>query len=353
MRTDLFDYELPPERIAQRPCEPRDASRLLLVDRQRQTLSHHTFGDLPALLRPATRLFRNNARVLKARLHGQRPTGGQVECLLLRPAAEADTFWCLVKPGRKLGVGATFGVGEAQATVTAISDTGERAVHFALGPHTSVTALAEACGELPLPPYIHREGCPDASDDLRYQTVFAAPDRTVAAAAPTAGLHFTPELLGKLAAQGHRFHDLTLHVGLDTFRPIQTDHVEAHPIHREFYEIPAETRAALEGPGGPRLAIGTTSLRSVEDYTRQCAPESPPGLWAAEASLFIYPPDTCQGIDQLLTNFHLPRSTLLCLVSAVLTPGSTDGIAWLKEIYAEAIARQYRFFSYGDAMLIL
>jgi S-adenosylmethionine:tRNA ribosyltransferase-isomerase len=199
--------------------------------------------------------------------------------------------------------------------------------------------------------------------------------KKIAAAAPTAGLHFTPTVLAALAARGVPTYELALRVGLGTFRPIAVERVEGHVIHREWYEIPATTRAALAAPGGPRLAVGTTTLRAIEDYLGKVGtprgvrepqsgrlgeaslppsqPESPCQPWLAEADIFIYPPHAFAGAEMLLTNFHLPRSTLLCLVSAFLTPGTTDGIAWLKEIYAEAGARGYRFYSFGDAMLIL
>ncbi len=221
-------------------------------------------------------------------------------------------------------------------------------------------AVTERLGEMPLPPYIRRVGAENAAEKLRdmesYQTVYADPAKKIAAAAPTAGLHFTPAVLAALAARGVATYDLALRVGLGTFRPIVAERVETHVIHREWYEIPAETRVALAAPGGPRLAVGTTTLRAIEDYLAKSGGSGGPALpqpWLAEADIFIYPPREFAGAEMLLTNFHLPRSTLLCLVSAFLTPGATDGIAWLKEIYAEAGARGYRFYSFGDAMLIL
>jgi S-adenosylmethionine:tRNA ribosyltransferase-isomerase len=193
------------------------------------------------------------------------------------------------------------------------------------------------------------------ADLERYQTVYANRERQVAVAAPTAGLHFTPELLAAVAAQGVRTADVTLHVGLGTFQPIATDTIAEHAIHREIYEVPAATQRALFPPwSGRRIAVGTTTVRTIEDFLeRQPAPLSDDAMWTAEAGIFIYPPREFRGIDALITNFHQPRSTLLCLVSAFLTPGSNDGVAWIKAIYAEAIAREYRFFSYGDAMLIV
>ena len=377
MDAALFDYPLPPECIAQTPAEPRDASRLLVVERSTRRVAHHFFRDLPGLLPEKTRLFRNNAAVLKARLRLRGPGGGRCECLLLHPHLAADprglTWWCLLKPGRKYPPGSTFGEdGAFTATVLEKHPDGQCLARFDITGGGSVPDLAERLGEPPLPPYIHRTG-PDtaaqrARDAASYQTVYADPAKKVAAAAPTAGLHFTPAVLTALAARGVPTYDLTLRVGLDTFRPITTTRLEDHLIHREWYEIPAATRAALAAPGGPRLAVGTTTLRALEDYfAKTTGLESPSSTanrkpqtvnsaaepWLAEAGLFIYPPCTLAGADLLLTNFHLPRSTLLCLVSAFLTPDSTDGIAWLKEIYADALARGYRFFSYGDAMLII
>ena len=409
MHADLYDYPLPERLIAQRPTDRRDESRLLVVDRQTRTITHRHFRDLPEYLRAGDTLFRNNAAVIPARLHAARPTGGHVECLLLRPAIDStchrevsaadrgdpagllrrfasrndgtEVWWCLLRPGKKLPVGATFGIENVfTATVREKTDDGLVRVSFAV-PEGDILAVANRIGEMPLPPYItDRENNPDrAVDRERYQTVYADRGHQVAAAAPTAGLHFTPELLAQIAAQDVAFADLTLHVGLGTFRPIATARIEDHPIHREVYEIPTTTQQALFAAKGRRIAIGTTSVRTIEDFLwrspqpsghREASVEScgdPAGLlrrpaprndgqggdFIGEAGIFIYPPRTFQGVDALVTNFHQPRSTLLCLVAAFLTPGSTDGILWLKEIYADAVARDYRFFSYGDAMLIL
>ena len=214
---------------------------------------------------------------------------------------------------------------------------------------------------MPLPPYISRDTSTSAhaarrEDDLeRYQTVYADRTRQVAVAAPTAGLHFTPELISEIETRGIHFADITLHVGLGTFKPITTDTIEAHAIHHELYEIPALAQRELFLPRrGRRIAVGTTTVRTIEDFlARHPAPVSGKSDYVAEATTFIYPPRKFSGVDALITNFHQPRSTLLCLVAAFLAPGTTDGISWLHEIYAAAIARQYRFFSYGDAMLIL
>lgn len=371
MRSAEFDYQLPPELIAQAPAARRDDSRLLVVDRRARTLQHRRFRDLPEFIDAGDLLIRNTARVLPARLFARRATGGQVECLLLRPSgAASDAWWCLLRPGRKLPAGAVFGRdGEFTAEVLEKSATAEFLVRFRSSrAGETVTELAERLGSIPLPPYISRDAAALAAasadtpaagtaahDRERYQTVFARPERTVAVAAPTAGLHFTAELLEAVAARGASFADVVLHVGLGTFRPIEAEFVGDHPIHREMIEVPAAARAAIDGPcAGRRIAVGTTSVRTTEFYARH--PErtrSPAHTFVAEADLFLYPPAEFRVVDALITNFHLPRSTLLCLVSAFLTPGSTDGVAWLREIYATAIAERYRFLSYGDAMLIL
>lgn len=374
MKTDLFDYSLPAELIAQTPAERRDASRLLVVERNSRRIHHTQFGELGQFLLPGDFLFRNNAAVIPARLQAARPTGGRVECLLLRPAENSvalaaprrssqhppyppsisSSWWCLVRPGRKLATGATFGIpGVFSAVVREKRPEGLARVEFETS-GADVLAIAERVGEMPLPPYIG-ERHTDAErlrDRERYQTVYANRNRPVAAAAPTAGLHFTPELLGELMARGIGVRDLTLHVGLGTFRPISTDNIEDHAIHRELYEVPLATQQSLFNPTGRRIAIGTTSVRTLEDFASKHS--APAGADCFdEAALFIYPPCRFAAVDALITNFHQPRSTLLCLVAAFLAPGSVEGIAWLHEIYAEAISLRYRFFSYGDAMLIL
>jgi S-adenosylmethionine:tRNA ribosyltransferase-isomerase len=377
----LFDYPLPDRLIAQQPTDRRDDSRLLVVHRREHRLEHRHFRDLPEYLRSGDILFRNNAAVIPARLHATRPTGGQVECLLLRPALPPDApcrgkspvasangdaaqvsseWWCLLRPGKKLPIGATFGrAGVFEATVVAKNDDGTARVSFAAG-DGDILEIANRIGDMPLPPYIsgHDNDATRAIDRERYQTVYADRGHQVAAAAPTAGLHFTPELLDRLSAQGIKFADLTLHVGLGTFRPITAENIEDHAIHREVYEMPVATQRALFAPSARRIAVGTTSVRTIEDFLTAHKAPSPASLstgepFIGEAGIFIYPPRQFLGVDALITNFHQPRSTLLCLVSAFLAPGLTDGIPWLKEIYAEAVAREYRFFSYGDAMLIL
>jgi S-adenosylmethionine:tRNA ribosyltransferase-isomerase len=263
---------------------------------------------------------------------------------------------CLVRPGRRLPAGAAFeaAAGALRGTVASTLGDGSVLVRFESPGGATVAEAANQAGEVPLPPYIERkDGTYREEDRVRYQTVYADPGRQVAVAAPTAGLHFTPGLLGELEARGVRTADLTLHVGLGTFRPIATETIEAHPIHTEIYEIPARTQEALFLPvGGRRVAVGTTTVRSIEDFlSGNRAPLGETRI--SEASIFIYPPYVFRGTDALITNFHQPRSTLLCLVAAFLSPGSMDGIDWLLDIYADAVSRKYRFLSYGDAMLIL
>ncbi len=367
MDVALFDYELPAGRIAAVPADRRDGSKLMVFDRATGTVEHRVFRELPELLPARTRLFRNVVDVLHARIPGRRPTGGAVECLLLRPTEKPDEWLCLLRPGKKAADPAGFGIpGEYRARVVAHVGA-EYRVKFAVEGGRDVAAMAERVGSLPLPPYIERarEAGRDyaALDNERYRTVFADKTRRTAAAAPTAGLHFTPEVLERLSARGFAFHDLTLDVGLGTFKPIEVGCVEDHPIHREVYRIPDTTAEALiVVADGPRLAVGTTALRAAEDFCRKRAAggaglrsASEPGCdpaWHGEADIYVYPPDNFLSTDMLLTNFHLPRSTLLCLVSAFLSPGSTDGIGLFRKLYAEAISRDYRFYSYGDAMLI-
>lgn len=362
MNISLFDYRLPKELVAQEPSAKRDASRLMVVNRCTQKITHTFFSEIGQYLPDKCRFFRNNVAVLKARLFGHRPTGGKVECLLLKPAEDSSTWWCLLKPGKKTYQCGSFSLqDEYQAKVLEAGSNGNYRVHFNLKQKESVTDLTERLGSLPLPPYIERVKDDNRlkQDNKRYQTVYADFNKRIAVAAPTAGLHFTPELITSLQSTGARFFDLTLQVGLGTFHPIQVENIEDHPIHHESYEIPARSLAELKQThGGMRVAVGTTSVRSIEDALRRLKLAhqkgvSASGTFQAKAEVYIYPPTYFAGVDAMITNFHLPRSTLLCLVSAFLSPGSDAGIGWLMELYAEAIAQKYRFYSYGDAMLIL
>lgn len=331
----------------------------MVVERSTGRVTHSQFSELPKFLPQAVRFFRNRIRVRKARLWGQRATGGQVECFLLEP--ETPTTWqVLLKPSRKLPPGTQFSLaGNAQATVLEKLEDGICRVTIDPGIYSDVETLAEHSGKIPLPPYIRRDRTEelDFQDEQWYQTVFNQQLKPLAAAAPTAGLHFTEELLTQLTAAGHEFLDLDLTVGLGTFKPIQTDLVEQHPIHHEQYWIGREVwQKAIHPDGFLRLMIGTTTLRAMEDAARNQPangyPENDEEISRA-ADIFLYPPAPFRVTDALLTNFHLPRSTLLCLVGAFLKPDETGGLEWLKELYAEAISQNYRFFSYGDAMLIL
>jgi S-adenosylmethionine:tRNA ribosyltransferase-isomerase len=358
-----LDFELPEHCIAQRPAERRDHSRLMVVDRKSKQVTHGYFHQLPDFLPDAAHLFRNRIRVRKARLHGKRASGGSVECLLLNPAD--DGSWsALVRPSKKLPIGTTFYFpGDAYATVREKGIDGVHKLQINPGIYEDVEQLAHAIGQIPLPPYIKRSSdtaeisAAAQYDDAKwYQTVFSKQVKPLAAAAPTAGLHFTEALNEQLQKKGHLFHDLDLTVGLGTFKPVQTERVEDHPIHHEPYWItPSVWRAARKPSDRKRVVIGTTTLRALEDAARH----EPPEGYSLEheiyrnADIFLYPPASFHVADALLTNFHLPRSTLLCLVGAFLTPDQPDGLQWLKELYQQAIQKEYRFFSYGDAMLIL
>ncbi len=370
MDTEIFDYFLPSELIAQTPAAKRDASRLLVFDRKSGEIQHRIFAELPEILPAGTRIFRNDAAVLPSRLHGIRErSGGKIECLLLRPGKTPNRWWCLLKPGKKAASG-TFGLDgifRARVLEKEICEDGggEYLVEFEVFlPFGNVLDLAKKTGELPLPPYILRSRPKNSDfselDKERYQTVYAQMENPVAAAAPTAGLHFSPELLAELRERNFPQFDLTLHIGLGTFQPIKSAKIEDHKMHKEFYSIPEKTRKELEivdEKNSPRLAVGTTSLRAMEDFWRKKIAKDPlvpaRGSVAANAELFVFPPQKIFGAEFLLTNFHLPKSSLMCLVSTFLAPETTNGISLLKEIYAEAISKKYRFYSYGDAMLIL
>ena len=324
MRTADFDYPLPQELIAQHPIEQRDASRLLTLDRSTATIAHRQFADLEALLRSGDVLVANNSRVIPARVRGQKEgDGARVEILLTEERAPGE-WWCMLRPGKRIHNGTRIQLHDLDGCPTPNwvesidkNDTGKYLLRLPESP--GALELLQAIGETPLPPYIERAPIDTLADRERYQTVYAKADGSVAA--PTAGLHFTDEMLNRLRAKGVTFAEVTLHVGPGTFQPVECDRIEDHPMHEERFGIAATSGVPIE----PQL--GRTDI-------------------------FIYPPHQFQVVDALLTNFHLPKSTLLMLVSAFAQPGGTGGRDRVLSAYAEAVTRRYRFFSYGDAMFL-
>jgi len=340
-RTDFF-YDLPPELIAQTPIEPRDASRLLCLDRQTGGLSHRIFSELPDLLRPGDLLVMNDSRVLPARLFGRRKdTGAEIELLLLEDKG-GNRFETLVRPGKKAKPGVVLTFGEiAEVTILDVVDGGNRIVEFSVPAGETVYSLLDQIGQMPLPPYITRR----LEDKERYQTVYARENGS--AAAPTAGLHFTPQLLARLEENGIDHTFVTLHVGLGTFRPVKVDVVEEHHMHSEHYRLTEETAEKInrtKAAGGRVIAVGTTSCRTLESVAAKHGEIRPDD---DSTEIFIYPGYRFRAIDGLITNFHLPESTLIMLVSAFASYDNTMAA------YKKAVEEQYRFFSFGDAMLIV
>lgn len=338
MDVGQFDYELPAELIAQEPLPERDASRLLVLPREQGEPQHRTIRDLPQLLRAGDLLVVNDARVIPARLRGRKEgTGGKVEVLLVEPLGASD-WLALAQSSKPLRAGAGIEAHGARLAVTEVRGEGEIVVRLPLQGDDLWRYLDEA-GEMPLPPYIER---PLRADDReRYQTVFARERGAVAA--PTAGLHFTPRLLDELRGRGIGVAPITLHVGPGTFLPVRARRVEDHRMHRERYEVPAATAEAIRSASGRVIAVGTTALRTLEAAHDGDAVRAGPG----STDLFVTPGYRFRAVRGLLTNFHLPRSTLLMLVSAFAA------LPRIQAAYGEAVARRYRFFSYGDAMLIL
>lgn len=339
MKTSDFDFQLPEELIAQTPLEKRDASRLLVLDKHTGETEHMHFYDLPKLLRPGDCLVLNDSRVLPARLLGHRSTGGACEVLLLIDRGD-KTWECLVRPGRKMRAGAklTFGNGELTAEVVEELPGGNRMVRFDY--EGIFLEVLERLGKMPLPPYIKEE----LQDQERYQTVYS---KVVgSAAAPTAGLHFTPELLEKIAAKGVGIGYVTLHVGLGTFRPVKEDTIENHEMHSEYCVIPQETADLInrtKANGGRCICVGTTSCRTLESWAADDGHMEAKAGWT---NIYIYPGYKFKVMDGLVTNFHLPESTLIMLVSAFA------GREHILAAYQEAVKEQYRFFSFGDAMFL-
>lgn len=356
MQTTDYRYDLPTELIAQAPAQFRDSSRLLVLHRAEKRFEHRYFPDLLFYLRPGDVVVVNNSRVMPARLRAMKmPSGGAVEILLLEEMALND-WWVMLKPGKRIREGTDLQIlnqrSEAtnlKASVLGKSDEGHYRLRFEGS--TNIKDQLLTLGEVPLPPYIRRENGANKADAERYQTVFSNPLGSVAA--PTAGLHFTRELLEKLKLSGAELAHVTLHVGLGTFAPVKTTSLEEHKMHEEPYSISAESAqiiAKAKTEGRRIIAVGTTSLRVLETVA---AKHDEIVAGSGKTRLFVYPPYNFKVVDALLTNFHLPESTLLMLVSAFASPGKTEGRQIIMDAYAEAIREQYRFFSYGDAMLIL
>jgi len=337
-KTDFY-FDLPEELIAQTPLERRDSSRLLLLDKDTGEIAHRHFYELPDFLREGDCLVLNDSRVLPARLIGRRSSGGSVELVLLRDLGEGR-WECLSRPGRKTkpGTELIFGEGELTAVVESVAEGGNRIVKFRY--EGIFLEVLERLGKMPLPPYIREE----LQDSERYQTVYSK--EIGSAAAPTAGLHFTPELLEKIAAKGVKICYVTLHVGLGTFRPVKEDEIEEHLMHSEFCIVPEETaQAVTEAKQNHRrvIAVGTTSCRTLESFTAEDGTLAATSGWT---NIFIYPGYRFKCIDALVTNFHLPESTLIMLVSALA------GRENILNAYKIAVEQRYRFFSFGDAMFI-
>ncbi len=340
MKTSDFWYELPEELIAQTPLQQRDSSRLLVLDRMSGQVTHRHFYDVLEYLKTGDCLVMNDSRVLPARLLGHRPTGGAVELLLLKDLG--DKKWeCLAKPGRKLQEGqqVIFGNGELTATVTEVREDGNRIVTFHY--EGIFLEVLERLGKMPLPPYIKEE----LQDQERYQTVYSR--EVGSAAAPTAGLHFTRDLLEKIRSKGINTAFITLHVGLGTFRPVKAESIDEHHMHSELCMMRAETAAILnetKARGGRVICVGTTSCRTLESLVNEDGTFSEKSRWT---DIFIHPGYTFKAMDGLITNFHLPESTLVMLVSAFA------GRENILSAYETAVKERYRFFSFGDAMLII
>ena len=338
MKLSDFSYDLPESLIAQTPLTNRSASRLLTVDRKTGEYEDHTFEDILSYFEKGDCLIVNDSRVIPARLFAKRPTGGAVEIFLLRPYG-GDRWECLVKPGRNAREGQTLLLGDLTATVESVTEEGNRVIAFS-SQKGDVTEELKRLGEVPLPPYIHEK----LEDAERYQTVYSKAEGSVAA--PTAGLHFTPELLQRLRDKGVRIGSVTLHVGLGTFRPVKVEDPTTHKMHSEYYILPQETADLInetKAKGGRITAVGTTATRVLETAGRKGLP-----LVSAcgETDIFIYPGFEFRVIDRLITNFHLPESTLIMLVSAF------SKREFVLKAYEHAVEERYRFFSFGDAMFL-
>jgi S-adenosylmethionine:tRNA ribosyltransferase-isomerase len=356
MRTADFNFALPPELIAQHPVPKRDESRLLVLNRANGHVGHRKFRDILEFIRAGDVLVLNNSRVIPARLGGTNvQTGGEFETLLLEENAVND-WWAMIRPGKSARVGTQIIFRDANgrltnifATIAEVNGEGHRRLQFSGTP--DINRELDRLGEIPLPPYIHRQG-ESPEDKERYQTVFAQIDGSVAA--PTAGLHFTPELLDQIRARGVKVCFVTLHVGVGTFLPVKAETLTAHKMHEERFELgEATVRTVNEAKieGCRVIAVGTTTARVLESVAAKNSGKL--NVYRGRTRIFIHPPFQFQIVDALLTNFHLPCSTLLMLASAFATSGETRGREMILSAYVEAVRERYRFFSYGDAMLIL
>ncbi|AEX84912.1 S-adenosylmethionine tRNA ribosyltransferase [Marinitoga sp. 1135] len=337
-KVEDFDYHLPEEYIAQKPAEPRDSSRLMVLNRNIRTIEHKIFRNIIDYLKPGDLMVLNNTKVIPARLYGRKTTGAKVEVLLLEKTHEENTWKALVKPGSKLKKGAEIKFSDhLYAKIIEHNSDGSRIIHFTSD--KDVWEEIERVGNMPLPPYIKSTDVPGE----RYQTEYAKIQGAVAA--PTAGLHFTKELLNKIKEKGIEFAEVTLHVGLGTFRPVKVDNIEEHEMHEEYYEVPAETMKKIREyrqNKGRIISVGTTVVRTLETIAQLPEQES----YMGTTDIFIYPPYEFKLIDALITNFHLPKSTLLMLVAAF------GGYDFIMEAYKKAVEEKYRFFSFGDSMFI-
>lgn len=357
VRTADFDFDLPADLIAQQPSPARDASRLLTLHRRTNQIEHGTFGVLPGLLRADDLLVLNDSKVIPARLRAENPdTNGALEILLLEENSQND-WWAMMRPAKRAQAGTKLSLvdvrGARSSTTATVIDTnleGHRRLRFT--GEGDIGAVLEKFGEVPLPPYIKRERrLLSPEDRIRYQTIYASAKGSVAA--PTAGLHFTPELFAAIRARGVDTCFVTLHVGLGTFAPVKAEHIGDHVMHHERFSVPevsAEKINAARREGRRIVAVGTTSVRVLETLGREHDGKIMAG--SGRTNIFISPPYNFRIVDALITNFHLPRSTLLMLVSAFAAPGEARGREMILAAYAEAVQQRYRFFSYGDAMMI-
>lgn len=342
LQTKDFDFELPEELIAQTPIEPRDASRLMVLDKTTGEIEHRRFHDITEYLNEGDCLVLNNSRVLPARIYGiKNETGAHVEFLLLKNCGD-DVWEALAGPGKRAKVGTSFTFEGSSMTceVIEVKDDGNRLIRFHYDKGTNFFTELDKIGQMPLPPYIKEK----LKDKERYQTVYSKEEGS--AAAPTAGLHFTPELLNAIRSKGVKVVFVTLHVGLGTFRPVSVDNILDHKMHSEHYHMPKETADAINETkknGGRVIAVGTTSCRTIESVAKKCGKICEDDDWT---DIFIYPGFEFKGLDALITNFHLPESTLIMLVSALA------GREHILNAYNTAVKERYRFFSFGDAMFI-